>query len=120
MSDLPENSLLRDLRQLIDSSRRRVAVAVNSELVLLYWHMGTRIRSDILKEERAEYGKRIVGQLVKRPEAVIRRDLDAMRGDAYTNDEVKELAEVVYLHVYEQYEAAANTVYSDAGTGVLA
>ena len=40
--------------------------------------------------------------------------------DAYTDDEVKELAEVVYLHVYEQYETAANSVYSDAGNGVPA
>jgi type I restriction enzyme R subunit len=34
--------------------------------------------------------------------------------DAYTDDEVKELAEVVYLHVYEQYETAANSVYAPA------
>ena len=40
--------------------------------------------------------------------------------DAYTDDEGKELAEVVYLHVYEQYETAANSVYSDAGNGVPA
>jgi len=60
MSDLPENSLIGDLRQLIDSSRRRAAIAVNNELVLLYWQVGTRIRTDILNDERAEYGKQIV------------------------------------------------------------
>ncbi len=52
--------LLGDLRQLIEQSRGRAAVAVNSELVLLYWKVGRRIRVDLLREERAEYGKRIV------------------------------------------------------------
>ncbi|MCP4591022.1 MAG: DUF1016 domain-containing protein [bacterium] len=52
--------LLCDLRQLIEQSRGRAAVAVNSELVLLYWKVGRRIRTDLLGEERAEYGKQIV------------------------------------------------------------
>ena len=34
--------------------------------------------------------------------------------DTYTEDDVEALAEVVYLHVYEKYETAANSVYSDA------
>jgi hypothetical protein len=33
---------------------------VNSSLVVLYWKVGRRIREDILKEKRAEYGKQIV------------------------------------------------------------
>jgi len=41
--------------------------------------------------------------------------------DAYTDDEVQELAEVVYLHVYEKYETAANNVYAGSeGEGVPA
>ncbi|MCB9759142.1 MAG: type I restriction endonuclease subunit R [Alphaproteobacteria bacterium] len=38
--------------------------------------------------------------------------------EAYSEAEVEELAEVVYLHVYEQYESAANSVYSDEDGGV--
>ncbi|MCB9759462.1 MAG: hypothetical protein H6739_06450 [Alphaproteobacteria bacterium] len=63
MTDLPATTLLGDLRQLIDGSRHRAAVAVNSELVLLYWQIGTRIHSDILNEERAEYGKQVIASL---------------------------------------------------------
>ena len=37
-----------------------MARQVNSALVLLYWRMGKRIRQDILKEKRAEYGEQIV------------------------------------------------------------
>jgi DUF1016 N-terminal domain len=53
-------ALLNDLRTLIEGSRRRAAVAANSELVQLYWKVGQRIRTDLLREERAEYGAQIV------------------------------------------------------------
>lgn len=52
--------MLPELRRLIEGAQTRVAVAVNSELVLLYWDLGHRIRTEILREERAEYGERIV------------------------------------------------------------
>jgi len=55
--------LLGDLTQLIDSARQRVARTVNSELVLMYWKIGARIRQDILGEERAAYGEQIVSTL---------------------------------------------------------
>jgi predicted nuclease of restriction endonuclease-like (RecB) superfamily len=38
---------------------------VNAALVLLYWGIGDRIRRDILKEKRAEYGEEIVPVLAK-------------------------------------------------------
>lgn len=53
-------ALLGDLRQLIAEARQDVARQVNSALVLLYWRVGTRIRQDILKEKRADYGRQIV------------------------------------------------------------
>ena len=49
-----------DLRELIPQARERVARAVDSALTTLYWHVGRRIRQDILKEERAEYGTKIL------------------------------------------------------------
>jgi hypothetical protein len=55
--------LLNDLRALIGDSRQRVAQVLNAALVLLYWQVGQRIRTDILKEKRADYGKEIVHAL---------------------------------------------------------
>ena len=55
--------LLGEVRELILSARQQVAMAVNSGLVTLYWQVGWRIRRDILKEKRAEYGKKIVSAL---------------------------------------------------------
>ena len=54
------NQLLSDLRTLIAETRQDVARSVNSALVMLYWNVGQRIRQDILKERRAEYGREIV------------------------------------------------------------
>ena len=57
------SALLRDVRGLIEQARDATARAVNSALVVLYWSVGDRIRRDILKEKRADYGKQIVGAL---------------------------------------------------------
>jgi predicted nuclease of restriction endonuclease-like (RecB) superfamily len=60
---VPDDSLLSDLRTLITDSRQKVAQAVNAEITLLYWHIGRRIRQDILKEKRAAYGDEILQTL---------------------------------------------------------
>jgi predicted DCC family thiol-disulfide oxidoreductase YuxK len=62
-SDYP--MLLTDLRGLVHSARAQAAASVNSELVMLYWHVGQRIQQSILEQERADYGQRIVIELAK-------------------------------------------------------
>ena len=56
-------ALLTDVRELILNGRQGVARAVDSALTTLYWHVGQRIRQDILKEKRAGYGEQIVSAL---------------------------------------------------------
>lgn len=56
-------ALLSEVRELILQTRQTVAQGVNSALVLLYWQIGLRIRTDILKEKRAGYGEKIVSAL---------------------------------------------------------
>lgn len=53
-------SLLADVRELIVQAREGVAQTVNAGLVLHYWHVGQRIREDILRAKRAEYAKELV------------------------------------------------------------
>ena len=55
--------LLADVRELIVQAREGVARAVDAGLTTLYWHVGQRIRQDILKEKRAKYGEQIVSAL---------------------------------------------------------
>ena len=55
--------LFRNIATLIQESRQRVAVMVNAELTMLYWNIGKHIKTEILNNERAEYGKEIVVKL---------------------------------------------------------
>ena len=60
VAPLVSKSLVEDLRQIIEQARGRVASTVNSELTMMYWHIGERINRDVLSNQRAEYGKQIV------------------------------------------------------------
>jgi len=52
-----------EVKELILESRSQVTVAVNVTLTMLYWQIGKRINEEVLKGERAEYGKQIVSTL---------------------------------------------------------
>jgi len=55
--------LFAEIKNLIEESKQRVAISINAELSMLYWHIGKRIKKDILKDERAEYGQQILSRL---------------------------------------------------------
>ncbi len=65
INNLPDD-LLNDLRKLIVEARRHVARTVDTTLIALYWNIGRRIRQDILKEKRSEYGQQIVSTLSRK------------------------------------------------------
>jgi predicted nuclease of restriction endonuclease-like (RecB) superfamily len=67
--DADAQALVSDLRQLIDTSRAQLAGVVNSALTLLYWQIGHRINSEVLKGARAGYGEHIVLTLSRQLEA---------------------------------------------------
>lgn len=56
-------SLHAELRALINTSRQRLAGAVNAELTRLYWSVGQRLRVEVLGEVRASYGAKLLEQL---------------------------------------------------------
>ena len=58
-------SLIQDLRQIIEQARVRVAATANYELTMMYWHIGERINREVLNNQRAEYGKQIVAQVAR-------------------------------------------------------
>ena len=62
---LVPTELIDDLRQIIDSARSHVAATANYELTAMYWNIGNRINSEVLGNERAEYGKQIVAQVAR-------------------------------------------------------
>ena len=62
---LPADRLLGDTRAMIEAARQQVARTVDSTMVALYWHVGKRIREDVLAHDRAEYGRQILQTLSK-------------------------------------------------------
>jgi predicted nuclease of restriction endonuclease-like (RecB) superfamily len=84
MSKLPaasptpaDQQLLGDIRSLIAQSRQQLATTVNSALTLLYWHIGQRIRNEVLQSERAAYGEQIVSALARQLESDYGRGFSA-------------------------------------------
>ena len=55
--------LVADVRSMISQTRESVARTVNAGMTLLYWRIGKRIQTEVLGNERAEYGKEILQTL---------------------------------------------------------
>ncbi len=49
-----------ELSALIDQGKQKLTFAANSTLTLLFWNLGKRINEEVLHNNRAEYGKRIL------------------------------------------------------------
>lgn len=58
-------SLIQDLRQIIEQSRGQVAATANYAQTMMYWHIGERINREVLGNQRAEYGKQIVATVAR-------------------------------------------------------
>jgi len=82
----PTNSLLpagyeeflRDLKQRIRAAQVRAAVAVNRELILLYWHVGREI---LERQDRAGWGAKVIERLA----ADLHSEFPDMKGFSRTN-----------------------------------
>ena len=65
VSSLTGQSLIQDLRQIIEQARGQVAATANYAQTMMYWHIGERINREVLGNQRAEYGKQIVAQVAR-------------------------------------------------------
>ena len=91
------NRLLGDIRALIEQARQRVAQTVNSSMVWLYWHVGKRLRKDVLHEKRAEYGEQIV--------ATVSQQLTMEYGRGYTEKGIRRMIQFAETSPDEQIVA---------------
>ncbi len=57
------HKLFTEIKSLVEKSKQEVAVTVNATMTQLYWNIGKRIKEDILHNNRAEYGKKIIAVL---------------------------------------------------------
>ena len=69
VEEAAQQSLIQDLRQIVEQARGHVAVTANYELTMMYWHIGERINREVLDNQRAEYGKQIVATVSQQLQA---------------------------------------------------
>jgi hypothetical protein len=58
-----QNPLFDEIKTLIEQSKQKLAVEVNSVMTMLYWNIGKKIKINVLKNKRAEYGQETIKQL---------------------------------------------------------
>jgi predicted nuclease of restriction endonuclease-like (RecB) superfamily len=73
----PQKDLFATLSSLIEETRHTLARQVSSSTVFLFWRIGQRINSDILNNQRAEYGQKIVSSLAAQLSASYGRSFEA-------------------------------------------
>lgn len=78
MENKPDHELFADIRRMIEDTRQAVSQTVNAGLTLLYWNIGKRINGEVLKNERADYGKQIVASLSRQLEGDMVRDIPSL------------------------------------------
>ena len=84
-----QESLITDLRTLINEARNKVALIVNTEITLLYWHIGKRINEEVLGNQRAEYGKQIV--------SIVSRQLTEEYGKGFNEKSLRRMMQFAEL-----------------------
>lgn len=103
--DIPavvENTeLFNDVCQIIDQARRHVATYVNVEACLMNWHVGKRIKEDVLYNQRAEYGKQILRNLSVK--------LTDKYGSGWGYEKLKHCVRSAYLFSEDEIGYAART-----------
>ncbi|MEA3422785.1 MAG: PDDEXK nuclease domain-containing protein [Bacillota bacterium] len=63
---LNSNEIFLEISKLISKTKDTIRYNLNSEMVILYWSIGKRIREEIISDSRADYGKEIVSDLSKK------------------------------------------------------
>lgn len=74
--ELHSRQLADGIKQIIESARKRVAVFVNSETTMLYWEIGRYINNELLIDNRATYGAKIL--------ATVSQELTRQFGKGYS------------------------------------
>ncbi len=59
-------SLYDDVCNIIESAKHRLATYANTEICMTNWYVGNRIKEDVLKNKRAEYGKEVLKVLAEK------------------------------------------------------
>ncbi len=60
------DNLYYDVCSIIENAKCRLATYANTEICMTNWYVGSRIKEDVLKNKRAEYGKEVLKVLAEK------------------------------------------------------
>lgn len=92
-----EMMLLSTIKDLIREAKESVVSKANAELVFLNWNIGKLIKSQILMDERSEYGEKIV--------ATLSQQLSVEFGRGYTTSALSRM--IKFFEVFPDFKIVA-------------
>ena len=96
-----EIQLFNDVCQIIEGGRQRLATTANAEICWMHWHIGKRIKEDVLYNQRAEYGKQVLKNLSDK--------LTAQFGKGWGYEKLKHCVRSAYLFSMDDIGYAMRT-----------
>lgn len=63
------DNVYRTISSMILDTKDNIRDNINSEMVVLYWSIGRKIKEDVLYEDRAEYGEEVIKELSRKLKA---------------------------------------------------
>ena len=87
--------LINDLIVIIDESKKRLAISANLAITMTYWFVGKRINEDVLNNNRAEYGKKIV--------VLLGRQLSEKFGRSFKEKNLRRMMQFASIFPDEQF-----------------
>jgi predicted nuclease of restriction endonuclease-like (RecB) superfamily len=105
------NSLVSEIKTLIEQSKKQVSVAVNSTITMLYWNIGNRINQEIGNIDHAKkYGKQIV--------ATLWRQLEIEYGSSFSEKNLRRMMQ--FANVFPDEKIVVSLIRQFSWTHFLA
>jgi predicted nuclease of restriction endonuclease-like (RecB) superfamily len=106
----PDTMIFDEIKSLIEDSRQQIAITVNATMTMLYWQIGKRINQEILKNQRAEYGKQII--------TILAKQLTIEYGNSFAEKNLRRM--VQFAQVFPDYEIVVSVIRELSWTHLLA
>ncbi len=87
-------NILNEIISIVENSKNQLIIQANSVLTLTFWNVGNRIKKEILKDKRAEYGKQIV--------VTLSRDLVKKYGRSYDEKNLRRM--IQFAKIFSDHE----------------
>ena len=109
-NNVDPNKIFTSISNMITKTKEKIHYNLNSEMVILYWNIGKKIKEEVLENNRAEYGKEIIEDLSKKlkyeyGKGFSRRNLFNMIKfyDVFSNEEIVQTlsAQLSWSHFIE-------------------